>query len=59
MATAEGFNLYPRFLLPDPFNWRSPNDNDIITAAKAQELAQLHFTVCPTNPVIMQRKLER
>ena len=42
-----------------PCNWRIPNDADITTEAEVQQLAQLHFTVCPTNPDAMQWKQER
>ena len=41
-----------------PCHWRSPNNKKITMAVEAQELAQLNFAVCPTNPNMMQRKLE-
>ena len=40
-------------------NRRSPNNKEITTVEEAQYLANMHLTVRPMNPEVIQRKKER
>ena len=41
------------------YNWNSPDGENITTAEELQDLADMHFAVCPTNLTVIKTRKER